>query len=83
VWTKVYDGASANHGRKGHRCHRIADNLMMVVGGQPAAAGSSCINGGIVRLFNLNTLAWEDKYDPAVHDTYKVPEVVYKAIGGR
>ena len=54
---------------------------MMVVGGALESSGS-CISGGIVRMFNMNTLKWEGKYDPAVHDVYKVPEVVYKAIGG-
>lgn len=56
---------------------------MMVVGGMPRAQSNTCVNGGIVRLFNLNTLEWEDKYDPAVFDSYKVPTAVQKVIGGR
>lgn len=54
---------------------------MMVVGGSLPSTGS-CISGGIVKMFNMNTLKWESKYDPAVHDVYKVPDVVYKVIGG-
>ncbi|PWW76820.1 hypothetical protein C7212DRAFT_344289 [Tuber magnatum] len=80
-WIKVYNDNDSTHGRRGHRCHKVADNLMMVVGGALMSNGL-CINEGIVKMFNLNTLKWEDKYDPAVHDAYKVPEVVYKAIGG-
>lgn len=56
---------------------------MMVVGGMKKQGSSTnCVSGGIVRLFNLNTLNWEDKYDPAVIDSYKVPTVVQKVIGG-
>ncbi|RPA94702.1 hypothetical protein L873DRAFT_1404769 [Choiromyces venosus 120613-1] len=80
-WIKVYEDKDSTHGRKGHRCHKVADNLMMVVGGAVVSNGI-CINEGVVRMFNMNTLKWEDKYDPAVHDAYKVPDVVYKAIGG-
>ncbi|CUS13322.1 unnamed protein product [Tuber aestivum] len=80
-WVKVYDDKDSTHGRRGHRCHKVADNLMMVVGGA-LVSNDICINEGIVKMFNLNTLKWEDKYDPAVHDVYKVPEVVYKAVGG-
>ncbi|KAG0126675.1 hypothetical protein HOY82DRAFT_614554 [Tuber indicum] len=80
-WIKVYDDKDSTHGRRGHRCHKVADNLMMVVGGARVST-NQCVNEGIVRMFNMNTLKWEDKYDPNVHDTYKVPEVVYKAIGG-
>ena len=79
----MYDGADANHGRKGHRCHRVAGNLMMVIGGALAADASNCVGGGLIRLFNLNTLAWEDKYDPSLHDDYKIPAVVYNATRGR
>lgn len=56
---------------------------MMVVGGMKKQGSlTNCVSGGIVRLFNLNTLNWEDKYDPAVIDSYKVPTVVQKVIGG-
>lgn len=56
---------------------------MMVVGGMKKGGSlTNCVSGGIVRIFNLNTLEWEDKYDPAVFDSYKVPSVVQKVIGG-
>lgn len=56
---------------------------MMVVGGMKKKGSlANCVGGGIVRIFNLNTLNWEDKYDPAVIDSYKVPTVVQKVIGG-
>lgn len=82
-WIKVYDGSNANHGRKGHRCQKVSDNQMMVVGGvKKDGSLANCVSGGIVRIFNLNTLEWENKYDPAVFDSYKVPSVVQKVIGG-
>lgn len=55
---------------------------MMAIGGMPRLGSTACVNGGIVRVFNLNTLEWENKYDPAVIDTYKVPTAVQKVIGG-
>lgn len=56
---------------------------MMVVGGvKKDGSLANCVSGGIVRIFNLNTLEWENKYDPAVFDSYKVPSVVQKVIGG-
>lgn len=82
-WIKVYDGSTADHGRKGHRCQKVSDNRMMSVGGMRKEGGvTNCVGGGIVRIFNLNTLQWEDKYDPANVDSYKVPTAVQKVIGG-
>lgn len=82
-WIKVYDGSNADHGRKGHRCQKVSDNRMMAVGGMKKKGSlTNCVGGGIIRIFNLNTLEWEDKYDPAVFDSYKVPTVVQKVIGG-
>ncbi|KAH0612393.1 uncharacterized protein H6S33_010445 [Morchella sextelata] len=82
TWTKVYDGTDQIHRRKGHKCHKVADNQMMVVGGRPQANAGDCLRGGLIRLFNLNTLQWEDKYDPRVYDSYKVPTAVSDVIGG-
>jgi hypothetical protein len=83
TWTKVYDGTDQIHRRKGHKCHKVADNQMMVVGGRPQANAGDCLRGGLIRLFNLNTLQWEDKYDPRVYDSYKVPTAVSDVIGGK
>lgn len=78
-WKKVYDGTTSN-GRRGHRCHKISDNRMMVIGG--IATGSTCLSGEFLRIFNLNTLTFEDAYQPDKQDAYKVPQTIIDIIGG-
>lgn len=81
-WIKVYSGTGSDRARRGHRCHKVADNKMMVIGGRPEVNGRLCVNS-VVQLFNLNTLQWEEKYDPAIYDEYKVPAAVREVIGGK
>jgi hypothetical protein len=78
-WKKVYNGTTTI-GRRGHRCHKISDNRMMVVGG--VAPGPGCVVDQFVRVFNLNTLVFEDDYNPEKQDKYKVPGVITAIIGG-
>jgi len=78
-WTKVYEG-STNTGRRGHRCQKISDNRMMVIGG--VAPGSTCLSGEFLRVFNLNTLVYEDGYQPDKQDAYRVPKAITDVIGG-
>lgn len=60
---------------------------MMVVGGIKAdvsSGGGACLSGGVVRVFNLNTLNFESQYDPEDKDReYKVPSVISSKIGGK
>ena len=81
IWTKVYDG-KLDAARRGHRCQKISDNKMMVFGGVSAKHDHGCLIGDIVRVFNLNTLKFEDGYTPEKADRYKVPEVITAVIGG-
>lgn len=80
TWVKAYDGNSA-HGRRGHQCERIYPDQMLVIGGVNPDS-SSCIEGGPIQIFNLNTLKFQDVYDPKVWSQYAVPEIVTAVIGG-
>ncbi|KAI3399674.1 hypothetical protein diail_6023 [Diaporthe ilicicola] len=83
MWMKVASGRSG-FGRAGHKCFMPYPDQMMVIGGYPAQAGTttSCVNGGIVQLFNLSSSKWIDKYDPGVWSDYRIPEMIYAMIGG-
>ncbi|KAI9888122.1 MAG: hypothetical protein M1823_000057 [Watsoniomyces obsoletus] len=82
IWTKVSTGTS-RHGRRGHRCARPYPDQMMVVGGQTQQGNEfTCLEGGVVQIFNLNTLQWQKAYDPKVWSEYKVPGVITAKIGG-
>jgi hypothetical protein len=81
IWTKAYTGSST-HGRSGHQCFRIFPDQMLVIGGR-FKDPSICIEGGIVQLFNLSSLAFQTVYAPDVWTEYRVPDVVAHQIGGK
>ncbi|OQD67918.1 hypothetical protein PENPOL_c003G02514 [Penicillium polonicum] len=79
-WIKAYTGTNT-HSRSGHQCIKVYPDQMLAVGGQHVDA-AHCLEGGVIVNFNLNTLSFEDKYDPTNWSEYKVPDVVTKLIGG-
>lgn len=79
-WIKVYDGES-NHGRYGHKCFRPYPDKMLVIGGTYTTP-SLCVPGGLIQVFNLNTLKFQDVYDPQEWEDYKVPDMISGQIGG-
>ncbi|KGO53221.1 Galactose oxidase/kelch, beta-propeller [Penicillium expansum] len=79
-WVKAYNGTNT-HSRSGHQCIKAYPNQMLAVGGQHVDS-THCLEGGIIVNFNLNTLSFEDKYDPTNWSEYKVPDPVTKLIGG-
>jgi hypothetical protein len=81
VWTLAYNGTS-DHGRSGHTCIRVYPDQMMVLGGLYENP-EICLQGGIVEVFNLNSLAFQDSYSPLVWEEYSVPDVVTAKIGGK
>lgn len=81
VWIKAYSGIS-RHGRSGHQCFRIFPDQMLVVGGE-FQDPSVCLQGGVLRVFNLNNLEFQDAYGPSSWENYTVPEIVTREIGGR
>jgi Kelch motif len=80
AWVKGYSGIPA-HGRRGHKCERIYPDQMLVIGGVNPDA-SHCTKDGPVLVFNLNTLKFQNLYDPREWTDYAVPDVVTAAIGG-
>ena len=80
TWIKAYTG-SETQGRRGHKCLKAYPDQMLVVGGQ-LATPINCFSDGIMRVFNLNTLEFQDDYDPTIWSEYKVPGVVTDIIGG-
>lgn len=81
TWTKAYNGTS-KHGRSGHRCIKVYPDQMLALGGVRVGA-IDCVEGGVIVNFNLNSLTFEDSYDPAKWSEYKVPDIVTAKIGGR
>ena len=61
TWVKVYSG-TRTHGRSGHKCVKVYPDQMFVLGG--IHQGSVWREGGIVQVFNLNTLRFQDSYSP-------------------
>ena len=79
TWIKAYSG-TGSHGRSAHKCVMPYPDQMFVIGGvnqNPA----TCISG-IIQVFNLNTLKFQDSYDPSTWSPYAVPSVVTAVIGG-
>ncbi|KAI9799472.1 MAG: hypothetical protein M1833_003994 [Piccolia ochrophora] len=82
TWVKAKEGTK-EHGRREHRCTRVYPDQMLVVGGQALQLDDfTCLDGGLIQIFNLNTLEWQEEYDPSVWEEYKVPDVVTAKIGG-
>ncbi|KAL1967301.1 hypothetical protein VTN77DRAFT_3347 [Rasamsonia byssochlamydoides] len=81
TWVKAYSG-KYSHGRSGHRCVKVYPDQMFVLGGIFKSDPTICLDGGIIQVFNLNTLQFQDSYSPDVWSEYQVPAVVTAKIGG-
>ncbi|PKX88951.1 uncharacterized protein P174DRAFT_471381 [Aspergillus novofumigatus IBT 16806] len=79
-WIKLYSGNSI-HGRSGHRCVKPYPDQMLVLGGVRLNP-THCLDGGVIRVFNLNTARFQNAYNPKVWSEYKVPDLVTAVIGG-
>ncbi|KAL2196773.1 hypothetical protein P885DRAFT_69259 [Corynascus similis CBS 632.67] len=80
TWVKLT--SSTGEGRAGHKCVMPYPDQMLVIGGTPPLKGLvSCLQETI-RVFNLSTGRWLDRYDPAVYANYTVPSAVVAKIGG-
>lgn len=81
-WFRAYNGTQT-HGRSGHRCFQVYPDQMLAIGGYRTAS-TQCLEDGVIVNFNLNTLSFEEKYDPAgSYSSFKVPDIITKEIGGR
>lgn len=85
MWMKLYSG-NPSHARAGHRCTKPYPDQMFVVGGYASAPPSteylSCLEGGIIQIFNLSSGLWIDSYNPNIWSNYTVPEMIVNMIGG-
>ncbi|KAF7506675.1 hypothetical protein GJ744_011504 [Endocarpon pusillum] len=79
-WVKAYSGVRS-HGRRGHRCERIYPDQMLIIGGVNPDA-QQCLTDGPIQIFNLNTLKFQNLYNPREWAEYAVPDVVTALIGG-
>ncbi|KAL4899214.1 hypothetical protein BDW74DRAFT_183957 [Aspergillus multicolor] len=79
-WVQLYSGNGTAHGRKEHKCVKPYPDKMLVLGGVQVGGRSPCVE--MIRVFNLNTGRFQDKYDPEDWDQYAVPELVIGRIGG-
>jgi len=80
TWIKAYSGTET-HGRSGHYCVAPYPDQMLVIGGVHENQ-ANCVEGGIIQVFNLNKLEFQDTYDPETWSDYEVPSIVSEAIGG-
>lgn len=80
TWVKAYSGVRS-HGRRGHRCERIYPDQMLVIGGVNPNS-QQCLADGPIQIFNLNTLKFQNLYNPREWAEYAVPDVVTALIGG-
>ena len=79
-WVKAYSGTQS-HGRSGHRCVTPYPNQMFVIGGVHQSQ-ATCVEGGIIQVFDMNKLDFQDSYDPTTWSSYQVPDAVTAVIGG-
>lgn len=82
TWVKAYDGG-ATHGRSGHKCIKTYPDQMFVLGGIFMGNSALCLDGGIIQVFNLNTLEFQDSYSPEIWSNYTVPSPITDRIGGK
>jgi hypothetical protein len=84
MWVKVYSGTQT-HGRAGHKCTKPYPDQMFVIGGYSSLSGyvPTCVEGGIIQIFNLSSTEWLISYDPRVWNNYTVPTTIHQMIGGK
>ncbi|KAL2007651.1 hypothetical protein VTN00DRAFT_7633 [Thermoascus crustaceus] len=80
TWIKAYTGEQG-HGRSGHKCVKVYPDQMFVLGGINIDP-TRCVGGGIIQVFNLNSLRFQDSYNPEHWSPYEVPALVTAQIGG-
>jgi hypothetical protein len=83
MWMKVYSG-NTTHGRAGHRCTKPYPDQMFVIGGYSSLSGTTptCVEGGIIQIYNLSSSTWIDSYNPNIWSNYTLPSMIYDMIGG-
>ncbi len=82
-WTKMTSG-TASHARAGHRCTKPYPDQMLIVGGYSSLSGiePTCVEGGIIQIYNLSSNEWIQSYDPKKWSNYTLPPMLQSTIGG-
>lgn len=82
-WMKMNAGA-ASHARAGHKCFTPYPDQMLVIGGYSSLSGTdlTCVEGGIVQIYNLSSNTWIASYDPRVWRNYSIPGAWQPILGG-
>ncbi|KAJ0423031.1 hypothetical protein BJY00DRAFT_63297 [Aspergillus carlsbadensis] len=78
-WIQLYDGDG--RGRKGHKCVKPYPDQMLVLGGA-VTSPIDCVDD-MVKVFNLNTGRFQERYDPMQWGEYVVPDLVASRVRGR
>ncbi|KAF9884198.1 hypothetical protein FE257_002189 [Aspergillus nanangensis] len=81
TWVRGRAGVE-RHGRRAHQCIQVFPDQMLVLGGV-SQDPTVCIDGGVIQIFNLSTLQFQDAYDPDTWSEYRVPPAVVEQLGGR
>ena len=57
---------------------------MLIIGGYNALTGTTptCLDDGLIRVFNLSSAEWINSYNPKVWSEYQVPSTIVAKIGG-
>jgi hypothetical protein len=81
TWTKVHSGNS-NDGRRGHYCTTPYPEQMFIIGGMGLYGDSTSCLSSIIKIFNLNTLEWQDSYNPSSYSPkgYHRPTIVANTV---
>ncbi|EEH50475.1 uncharacterized protein PADG_06554 [Paracoccidioides brasiliensis Pb18] len=79
TWIHAYDG-KRKRGRYGHKCIKPHPDKMFVLGGRDDLSPTACLDP--IRVFNLNTLKFQNTYHPSELREYEIPDLVTAKIGG-
>ena len=79
----IHSDIGMENTRAGHTCSKVQDKFMVVYRGVPNLGDAECDQYAGIKIVDLETLEWVTKMDVTTNMVYKVPEKVYKAIGGR
>ncbi|OAX81588.1 hypothetical protein ACJ72_04069 [Emergomyces africanus] len=79
TWVLTYAGKTEK-GLRSHKCIKPYPDKMFVIGGRDELTPTTCIDP--IRVFNLNTLEFQDSYHPEKWNEYEVPSLITAKIGG-
>ncbi|OJD11600.1 hypothetical protein AJ78_07656 [Emergomyces pasteurianus Ep9510] len=78
-WILTYAGKTEK-GIRSHKCIKPYPDKMFVIGGRDELTPTRCVDP--IRVFNLNTLEFQDTYHPEQWSEYEVPDLITAQIGG-